>query len=104
MSGLKPIQLTEFYRQLHGRGQDTTTLAKLTGLARPTVSRILNGARRRGPSWAKIARHLTPAEIKLLDVAHSSTWNTARRPRWTPEKSRQLRTQPSPVSGFRPPV
>lgn len=96
MSGIKPLELTEFYRRLHsrrapsGRRMDTFVLADLSGMSRPTVTRILNGSRRRGPSWPKIARHLTPEELALLDVAHFSTWNTqraARRSRWTAEKA-----------------
>ena len=99
MSGFKPPELSQFYRQFHarqapdGRRMDTAVLAELVGVARPSVTRVLNGARRRGPLWPKIARHLTAEEIALLDVAHASTWNTrrvAKRPKWTPEKAALL--------------
>ena len=49
------------------------------------MTRVLNGSRRRGPVWAKLQTILTAEEIQLLDVAQSSTWNSARvarRPRW----------------------
>ena len=93
MSGIKPPELAEFYRRLHGRRMDTVALAGLVGVSRPALTRVLNGARRRGPIWPKIARHLTAGEIDLLDVAHSSTWNTrrvAKRPHWSIEKAELL--------------
>lgn len=99
MAGFKPPQLTAFYWKFHartapdGRRFDTAVLAELVGASRPAVTRVLNGARRRGPLWPKIARFLTAEEVALLDVAHSSTWNTRRvekRPRWTPEKAAAL--------------
>ena len=87
MSGLKPPSLADFYRSLHARGVTTGDLAARIGVARPTVTRVINGLRRRGPVWAKVARELTAAEIALLDVAQCHPWNKARvakRPRWNP--------------------
>lgn len=83
---MKPTPLYEFYRHLHARGLTVALLAEFIGRDRVTVTRVLNGARRRGPVWAKLVPHLTPAEIALLDVAHSSTWNTNKimaRPSWS---------------------
>lgn len=90
MSGFKPPELSEFYRSLHGRGVDTAALASAIGVSRPALTRVLNGARRRGPIFKRVATLLTQRELRLLHVAHLSTWNTrrvAKRPRWTPEKA-----------------
>lgn len=90
MSGFKPPELSEFYRLLHNRGVDTATLANAIGVSRPALTRVLNGARRQGPIFKRVAALLTPRELRLLHVAHSSTWNTRRvekRPRWTAEKA-----------------
>ncbi|HLP07924.1 MAG TPA: hypothetical protein VK178_07140 [Opitutaceae bacterium] len=64
---------------------DTTKLADMVGRSRATVTRVLNGSRRRGPVWTKLAALLTEDERRLLDVAQCATWNNervARRPRW----------------------
>lgn len=93
MKGFNPPELTEFHRRLRARGWDTATLAAAVGRSRTTVSRVLCGSRRRGPLWRKLVTMLTRQEIRLLDVAHSSTWNKnriAKRPRWTPEKSEEF--------------
>ena len=93
MAGFKPPQLSEFYRSLHARGLSTSDLAAAIGRKHCTVSRVLNGARRRGPVWAKLQLLLTANELSLLDVAQSSTWNThrlAKRPRWTEDKRSTL--------------
>ena len=85
MSGFKPPELSEFYRHIRSRALTAGILAEFAGCTRPALTRVLNGARRRGPIWDKIAPVLTEEERRLLDVAHSSTWNTARvakRPRW----------------------
>lgn len=85
MAGFRPIELGHFYARLHARGLDTAALAAAVGRNRSTVTRVLNGSRRRGPVWAKLQTILTSEELRLLDVAQSSTWNTARvarRPRW----------------------
>ncbi len=85
MSGLKPFEIDLFYRRLHARGEDTSTLAAKVGVTRSALSRVLNGARRRGPIWRRVAPLLTPEEIALLDVAHRHPWNKKRvlaRPRW----------------------
>lgn len=86
MSGFRPIELDHFFRRLHGRGLDTAALARAVGRSRATVTRVLNGSRRRGPVWEKLAALLKPEEIQLLDVAQASTWNTRRvqrRPSWS---------------------
>jgi DNA-binding MarR family transcriptional regulator len=93
MSGLRPIELDYFFARLHARGMDVTKLAETVCLSRPTVTRVLNGSRRRGPVWKKLVPLLTPKEIELLDVAHCSPWNKKRlenRPKWTPEKAAQF--------------
>lgn len=94
MSGIKPHELTLFFARIHLRGLDTKKLAELVGCSRPTVTRILNGSRRRNWLWKRIAQHLTAEEVALLDVAHCSPWNNrrmAKRPRWTPDKAAELR-------------
>jgi hypothetical protein len=82
--------MNQFYARLHARKLDTSALADLVNASRPAVTRVLNGARRRGPLWTKLAAHLRPEEIKLLDVAHCHPWNNRRvekRPKWTHEKA-----------------
>lgn len=94
MSGLRPMEMQYFYRRLHEPGLDTTRLAELVNASRPAVTRVLNGARRRGPLWAKIKAHLEPEEVALLDVAQCHPWNNRRvekRPRWTAEIRAQLK-------------
>jgi transcriptional regulator with XRE-family HTH domain len=86
MSGFKPPELSQFYRSLRARGLVTAQLAEMVGVTRPALTRVLNGARRPGPIFNRVAAHLTAEELRLLHVAHSSTWNTrrvAKRPRWT---------------------
>lgn len=93
MSGFKPPELYDFYNALHARGLDTSDLAAAVGRSRATVTKVLNGSRRRGPVWRKLQTILLPSEIALLDVAQSSTWNTKRianRPQWTPAKRAAL--------------
>lgn len=85
MSGLRPDSMRQFFRRLHARGRDVEKLATTLGRSRATVTRVLNGSRRRGPLWRKITGLLTPEEITLLDVAQSDPWNKKRiqqRPRW----------------------
>lgn len=89
MSGLRPIEMERFYKRLHARGLDTSKLAALVGRSRARVTEVLNGSRRRGALWKRLAAHLEPEEIALLDVVQSHTWNkkrVARRPAWTAEK------------------
>lgn len=86
MSGLKPPELSAFYRSLHARGYNCDTLAAKVGVGRASLSRVLNGSRRRGPIWNRVVAHLTPEELKLLDVAHRHPWNRKRllkRPKWS---------------------
>src|SRR6185437_8383075 len=93
MSGLRPVELDQFYRRLHDRGLSTTALALQVGRNACTVSRVLNGSRRKGPLWRRLSALLTIEEKQLLHVAESSTWNKKRvesRPRWTPEKATSL--------------
>jgi DNA transposition AAA+ family ATPase len=85
MSGLKPPQLTDFYRSLDRRGVTTDSLAKELNISRPTLCRIFNGGRRRNWQWEKVKALLTAEEVKLLDVALCHPWNKKRiasRPRW----------------------
>ena len=85
MSQFRPIEMGHFYRRLHERGLDTTALAVAVGRTRATVTRVLNGSRRRGPVWAKIRALLTADELRLLDVVQCAPWNNervAKRPRW----------------------
>jgi hypothetical protein len=93
MAGIKPPELYEFYLKLHARGESTQSLGIKVGRSHSIVSRVLNGGRRRGPVWSKLAALLTEEEKQLLDVAQSSTWNTKRianRPQWTPAKQAAL--------------
>ena len=93
MAGLRPIEMERFYRKLGERGLTVNDIAAAVGRSRPTVTRVLNGSRRRGPIWKKVERILLPSEIALLDVALCSPWNNrrlAKRPVWTPEKAATL--------------
>lgn len=91
MSGIKPLELTEFYRALHARGESTDGLAKQLR-ASPAVVRKLIGmlSRRRGAVWRGLLELLTARERALLfDVEQCSAWNTqqaAKRPRWNDAK------------------
>lgn len=85
MSGLRPDSMRVFFRLLHARDLDVSKLATTLGRSRATVTRVLNGSRRRGPLWRKLAALLTPEELALLDVAQGDPWNKKRiqkRPRW----------------------
>lgn len=89
MSGIKPIELTQFYSRIEARGITVLKLCEICGRSRPTVTRMLNGSRRRGPVWKKIEAALMPEELALLDVALCSPWNSARvakRPVWNAAK------------------
>jgi transcriptional regulator with XRE-family HTH domain len=93
VSGIKPIEQTQFYRRLRERGMTIEKLMEHTGRSRVTVTRVLNGSRRRGPVWAKIKPLLAPDEIALLDVAHCSPWNirkVEKRPVWSPPLAKKL--------------
>lgn len=85
MSGLKPFEMNQFYDSLASRGLDTTKLAEQINVSRTALCRVLNGSRRRGPIWNRVAPLLTDRERELLDVAHRHPWNKKRllaRPRW----------------------
>lgn len=92
MSGIKPIELTEFYRSLRARGESTDGLAKKLN-ASPAVVRKLIGMlkRRRGFVWQGLLKLLTRRERKLLlHVEQCSAWNIrqqGKRPKWSTEKA-----------------
>lgn len=90
MSGLRPVEMDQFYHRLHDRGLSTTELARMVGRNACTVSRVLSGSRRKGPLWRRLSALLTEEERQLLHVAECSAWNKKRvenRPKWTPEKT-----------------
>jgi hypothetical protein len=73
-----------FYKSLHARGEDTTTLAEAICTARTYVSRCIDGHERRGNTWQRIKRLLTVEEIELLEgvevVASGKTEGCGTRP------------------------
>jgi hypothetical protein len=91
MSALKPLELAQFYRLLHERGESSETLAQKLN-ASPAVVRKLIGLlkRRRGMVWDGLIKLLTAEEKRLLlAVEQSSAWNISqskKRPVWTAEK------------------
>lgn len=94
MSGLMPYEMLQFYRRLRARGVTTSTLAVQVGVSRPRLCQVLNGARRRGPIWARVQPLLEPEEIRLLDVVQRHPWNKQRikkRPKWAAVR-RQLQS------------
>ena len=68
MSGLKPIALTQFYRKLHARGLDVTTLARELHCGRSHLSQVLSGRRPGRPTLRKLEQSglLTAEEQALL--------------------------------------
>lgn len=68
MSGIKPANLSDFYRSLHGRGQTITDLAEALNCGRSHLSQVLSGKRTGLPTWRKIqdAELLTDHELRLL--------------------------------------
>ena len=68
MSGIKPIDLTRFYRSIHARGLDVTLIAKAINCGRSHLSQVLSGKRRGSQTWRKIERSdlLTVDELALL--------------------------------------
>ena len=85
MSGLKPPEMSKFARSLSDRGTSVQKLADEINCSRPTLTRILNGSRRRNWLWDKVRPLLTDREIELLDVALRHPWNKqriAKRPKW----------------------
>jgi hypothetical protein len=64
---MKHPNITWFYKSLHARGEDTTTLAEAICTARTYVSRCIDGHERRGNTWQRIKRLLTVEEIELLE-------------------------------------
>lgn len=84
----KPPELYEFYRLLRERLMDTGKLAAVLNVSRPAVTRVLNGARRRGPLWPKVVALLKPLEIAALEAAHQTRWakdRISKRPKWNPK-------------------
>lgn len=69
MSGIKPIALTHFYRRLHARERGPRTvdaLARKLLLNRQHLTEVLNGTRCGRRTWPRLARVLTPDELRLL--------------------------------------
>jgi hypothetical protein len=60
-----------FYKSLHARGEDTSTLAEAICTARTYVSRCIDGHERRGNTWQRIKRLLTVEEIELLEAVET---------------------------------
>ncbi len=81
MSGLKPMELTEFYRSLHSRGKSTKILAAELGVSGGQVRKLIGmHAPRGGATWRYLLALLTERERALLEgMEQSSTWNTRRR-------------------------
>lgn len=91
MSGLRPIELTEFYRSLHARGESTESLAVAVHLSAPVLRKMIVLLKpRRGRPWTAFLDRLTERERELiLTVEQRSTWRArqeAKRPHWTAEK------------------
>jgi hypothetical protein len=82
MSGIKPSELTEFYRSLHGRGMTTDSLAEQLDVSGSQVRKLIGmHAPRGGATWRFLLGLLTPEETKLLlAMEQSSTWNAAMEP------------------------
>jgi transcriptional regulator with XRE-family HTH domain len=74
MSGIKPVELTLFYRALRARGLSQAKLADLAMTNRAHLSQVLTGKRPGRHTWRRIARFLEPEELALLQ--HRSTWKT----------------------------
>ena len=66
MSGIKPIDLTRFYRKLHANGSTVEKLAEKLYSNRAHLTQVLNGTRPGGQTWRKLARVLTTDELALL--------------------------------------
>lgn len=78
---MKPAELTEFYRSLHGRGKKTEDLAADLGVAGSTVRKLIGmHAPRGGATWRFLLALLTERERELLQrMEQFSTWNTSAR-------------------------
>jgi hypothetical protein len=69
VSGIKPIDLTRFYRKLHARTRRPRTVAQIAAKifsSRAHVTEVLNGNRPGGQTWRKLAQVLTAEELALL--------------------------------------
>lgn len=92
MSGIKPIELTQFYASLHARGLKTDTMAAGLGVSGAKLRKMIGLLqRRRGIAWRGFLALLTEREkALLLHVEQCSAWNIrqrAKQPRWSMEKA-----------------
>lgn len=88
-----PVELIQFYDELHRRGVTTEHLAEWCGRARTSITKVFTCHAKRGPTWKAVRRYLTIREIDLLDRAHATDWAKRRLeklPKWTPEKAERL--------------
>lgn len=95
MSGIRPIELTEFYRSLHARGETTDQLAQKLNASPATLRKMIGLLkRRRGVVWIGFLALLTERERELLaKVEQCSAWNirqAKKRPKFTAEKAAGL--------------
>jgi hypothetical protein len=100
MSGIKPIELTQFYASLHARGLTTDTLAAHLGVSGAKLRKMIGLLqRRRGIAWKGLLGLLTEREKSLLlHVEQSSTWRNrqrAKQPRWSFEKASAIAAERS---------
>lgn len=72
MSGLKPLELTLFYRKLRARGMTQQKLADAAMTGRAHLSQVLSGRRPGRRTMRRLLRVLTKDELKLLE--QRSTW------------------------------
>lgn len=73
MHGMKPMELSAFFRRLHGRGETVTTLAEKMQTNRAHLTQVLNGSRARylpngkpTGTWKRLIDHLDIEERALL--------------------------------------
>lgn len=91
MSALKPLELAQFYRLLHERGESSETLAEKLNISPAVVRKLIGLLKpRRGMVWKGLLKLLTEEEKRLLlTVEQCSAWNISqskKRPVWTAEK------------------
>lgn len=87
----KPPELFAFYRALHARGESTEGLAQKLNVSGGVVRKLIGMIRRRrGRTWEGLLALLAPEEKQLLlQASESAEWSaaqSAKRPRWSPEK------------------
>lgn len=66
MSGIKPQNLSWFYRRIHARGVTAETLALRIASGRTHVTEVLNGTKDSARTRRRLAPLLRPAERELL--------------------------------------